>query len=721
MNNPDNTKTDSFCSFQIGANELINYNLKSSYMKVAAMTNTGCSCQKCSQQEIDTGICDSMCADGKECDGAINGVKDEEYVKCSSGGICARYDKCVPCRNIVNYLDQERENKITELLSEGKPVPPELYEPITGAEYECVKLMPDGSIIIPPNAPNGDMQGLSVLYPDVISSVPDQYRCCVPEAQTKNPVTFMKATHASSESELVIWNANADDATECGKPAQGTDCTWCQEVPTIPIDEGELVCRVVLVKGEPGTYCGDGICDSGETAESCPEDCSVCGDNLCTGDETPATCAVDCYDMCIDSDGGRDYYVKGKISARFYLFDEPYLLEEWDACEPGSRHNLYEFICEGDYYATVKYECPGYCEDGACHDAVCGDGFCDPAEDVISCGLDCATSCGDGYCIDDEDAFSCPVDCGASCGDGHCTHAEDASSCPVDCPGFCGDGYCTHSETAVTCSIDCPGSCGDGYCTHSETAVTCPADCDAVCGDGACTHSEDATTCADDCTVCGDGICSGSETATSCAEDCSYCGDGVCNEDEDYATCPADCEPPAAEITGYVFDSLSFTELQDVIVTASTSTDDYTGTSDSTGYYSVEVPGLSTVDIEYSKTGYDTEKQTGIYVPDTGKEMDDVYMTSATGTISGTVTDSATGDPIHNAYVYANPGGYSDATWPNGYYSITLPVGTYNVHGFKMEIKGGIIVYTYPMSTPVSVTVTKDATTTLDIELTPAP
>jgi len=176
-----------------------------------------------------------------------------------------------------------------------------------------------------------------------------------------------------------------------------------------------------------------------------------------------------------------------------------------------------------------------------------------------------------------------------------------------------------------------------------------------------------------------------------------------------------------AEITGYVFDSLSFTELQDVIVTASTSTDDYTGTSDSTGYYSVEVPALSTVDIEYSKTGYDTEKQTGIYVPDTGKVMDDVYMTAATGTISGIVTDSATGDPIHNAYVYANPGGYSDITWLNGYYSITVPVGTYNVHGFKTEIIAGKIVYTYPVSTPVSVTVTKDTTTTLDIELTPAP
>jgi len=48
-----------------------------------------------------------------------------------------------------------------------------------------------------------------------------------------------------------------------------------------------------------GSYCGDGICQSEEDYETCPEDC----------EEGP----TEEYE-CIDSDGGKDYYVFGKAS-----------------------------------------------------------------------------------------------------------------------------------------------------------------------------------------------------------------------------------------------------------------------------------------------------------------------------------------------------------------------------------------------------------------------
>ena len=43
--------------------------------------------------------------------------------------------------------------------------------------------------------------------------------------------------------------------------------------------------------------CGNGTCQSGESAASCPADCDsgpACGDGACNGTETTASCAVDC-------------------------------------------------------------------------------------------------------------------------------------------------------------------------------------------------------------------------------------------------------------------------------------------------------------------------------------------------------------------------------------------------------------------------------------------
>ena len=53
---------------------------------------------------------------------------------------------------------------------------------------------------------------------------------------------------------------------------------------------------------QTGVTCGDGICDQGETKNSCPEDCRPetqdggipCGDHICQSSETSTTCPQDC-------------------------------------------------------------------------------------------------------------------------------------------------------------------------------------------------------------------------------------------------------------------------------------------------------------------------------------------------------------------------------------------------------------------------------------------
>lgn len=228
--------------------------------------------------------------------------------------------------------------------------------------------------------------------------------------------------------------------------------------------------------------CGDGKCDAGENATSCPADCKVastCGDGKCDSNETPTSCPADCK---VASNCGN-----GK-------------------CDPGENAS----------------NCAADCKpvDG------CGNGKCDPGETPSNCAKDCADVgiCGDGICQPTENIEMCPDDCKASV--------------------TCGNGKCDPGETAMTCIQDCPNAlCCSGKGATCGTIAGCPQSCGVCVGGKTCSGNKCVGGVTP---ICGNGKCEPPETTQTCAKDCpgggGTCGDGNCDPATEAAdTCPADC------------------------------------------------------------------------------------------------------------------------------------------------------------------------------------
>ena len=138
-----------------------------------------------------------------------------------------------------------------------------------------------------------------------------------------------------------------------------TDEDYCMYPNTNPIILMEHFCSPYT--SYPGNYTTQFY--------NCPYGCS---NGACLGGNATMTCA--------DSDGGKNYNVKGSVTAG--------AISMTDYCADSST--ILEWYCESNKFKTAYRPCPsGVCSNGACIGAVpvCGNGVCEPNE--RTCFGDC--------------------------------------------------------------------------------------------------------------------------------------------------------------------------------------------------------------------------------------------------------------------------------------------------------------------------------------------
>jgi len=200
---------------------------------------------------------------------------------------------------------------------------------------------------------------------------------------------------------------------------------------------GDLTCESKEVAAtcpkDCGPNCGDGECTLFETPTLCPVDCNkTCGDAMCNWGETTVTCPEDCTPP-VCGDGTCDSNESASNTPGKVL------------CTADCGPTCGDGECSGsENFETCPWDCP-LCGDGVCAPAERPTAACAATAlvDLVGCLADVGNGSGFFNCLSDvltvqvcgQCMAFCPADCWPACGNGLCEATEDQCDCPQDCDG----------------------------------------------------------------------------------------------------------------------------------------------------------------------------------------------------------------------------------------------------------------------------------------------
>lgn len=212
-----------------------------------------------------------------------------------------------------------------------------------------------------------------------------------------------------------------------------------------------------LLRGQTGGYCGDGQCDSDESATWCPSDCSstaVCGNGYCEFGETYGNCFSDCWSGCGNG-----------------------LIENPEQCDDGNLLSLDG--CSAFCTSEAGFSCLG--QPSSCR-PVCGDGIrippeqCDDGNTID--GDDCSSVCETEFAAAQEESSSSSASVGFSdisfCGNGLIDPGEQCDDGNL----FDGDGcdhLCVSEILAVSSSSVSSAASASSAVSSSSSVILLPS------------------------------------------------------------------------------------------------------------------------------------------------------------------------------------------------------------------------------------------------------
>ncbi|MBI2046832.1 hypothetical protein HYT26_01555 [Candidatus Pacearchaeota archaeon] len=282
--------------------------------------------------------------------------------------------------------------------------------------------------------------------------------------------------------------------------------------------------------------------EENQTPVAAPSSGNVCGNGVCEQDEK-TSCAQDCGAQtatCTDSDGGKNYDVKGTAKDAYS--------EKTDYCQ--NEKQITEYYCQDDgtgklaMWTIGAVDCPYGCSDGVClpaPTAVCGNGICDNEAEKTSCAQDCKSlikcsqnsecgqatttkSCGSKIMPSSkpgqsqfDSSYACKSESKCYCQNPgtydsvcQCSYGESCNPCQYGCKdGECISGISPNAQCTDSDGIDyysqgkacIDSSCQADYCAgntiieygcENNNAVTYKYWCPSSCQNGACIKGETA-------------------------------------------------------------------------------------------------------------------------------------------------------------------------------------------------------------------------------------